>query len=79
MLGYSSNGQTNGDAPISVRGAGAGGAAAPHVGKKNSLTRAKLMYRSGKDTVKNIFLFNILIYLFSSRNSPNLVTDLSHG
>ena len=25
------------------------------------------MHRSGKDTVKNILLFNILIYLFSSR------------
>ena len=34
------------------------------------------MYCSGKDTVKNILLFNILIYLFSSRNSPNLLTDL---
>ena len=34
------------------------------------------MYRSGKDTVKNILLFNILIYLFSSRISPNLLTDL---
>ena len=29
------------------------------------------MYRSGKDTVKNILLFNILIYLFLSHNSPN--------
>ena len=37
---------------------------------------AKLMYRSGKDTVKNILLFNFLIYLFLSRNSPNLLTDL---
>ena len=34
------------------------------------------MYRSGKDTVKIILLFNILIYLFSSRISPNLLTDL---
>ena len=50
---------------ISVRG---GRAAAPPVGK-NSIIRAKLMYRSGKDTVKNILLFNILIYLFSSRIS----------
>ena len=41
-----------------------------------SITRAKPMYRSGKDTVKNILLFNILIYLFSSHNSPNLLTDL---
>ena len=47
--------------------------------KKNSIIRAKLMYRSGNDTVKSILLFNILIYLFSSRNSPNLVTDLSNG
>ena len=58
--------------PISVRG---GGAAAP-LSEKNSIIRAKLMYRSGKDTVKNILLFNILIYLFSSRISPNLLTDL---
>ena len=44
--------------------------------KKNSIIQVKLMYRSGKDTVKNNLLFNILIYLFSSRNSPNLVTDI---
>ena len=56
---------------ISVRGGGAGGAAPP-VGKKNSIIRAKLMYRSGKDTVKNILLFNILIDLFLSRNSRGL-------
>ena len=62
---------------ISVRGGGlgGGGAAAPR-SEKNSIIRAKLMYRSGKDTVKNILLFNILIYLFSSRISPNLLTDL---
>ena len=30
-------------------------------------------------TEKNILLFNVLIYLFSSRSSPNLVTDLSNG
>ena len=35
-----------------------------------------MMYRSGKDTVKNILLFNILIYLFSPRNLPNLLNDL---
>ena len=40
---------------------------------KNSIIRAKLMYRSGKETVTNILLFNILIYLFSPRNSPNLL------
>ena len=45
----------------------------------HGLIRAKLMYRSGVDTVNNILLSNILIYLFSSRNSPNLVTDLSNG
>ena len=56
---------------ISVRGGG--GAAAPPVGEKNSIIRAKLMYQSGKETVKNISLFNILIYLFSPRNSPNLL------
>ena len=60
---------------ISVRGGGAGGAAAPPVGKKSSIIRAQLVYRSGKDTVKNILLFNISIHLFSSRNSPNLLND----
>ena len=59
------------------RGGGGGGAAPPPpVGKENSIIRAKLMYRSGKDTVQNILLFNILIYLFSSRISHNLLTDL---
>ena len=57
-------------------GRGDWGACSPPVGKKNSIIRGKLMYRSGKDTVKNILLFNILIYLFSSRISPNLLTDL---
>ena len=42
------------------RGAGGAAAAAAAVGK-NSIIRAKLMYRSGKETVKNILLFNILI------------------
>ena len=60
--------------PISIRG-GWGGATPPHR-KKISIIRAKLMYHSRKDTVKNILLFNILIYLFSSRNLPNLLTDL---
>ena len=47
---------------ISVRGGGAGGAAAAAAAVgKNSIIRAKLMYRSGKETVKNILLFNILI------------------
>ena len=53
-----------------------GGGCSPPCRKKNSIIGAKLMYRSGKDTVKNILLFNILIYLFSSRISPNLLTDL---
>ena len=57
-------------------GRGGWGAAAPPVGKENSIIRAKLMYRSGKDRVQNILLFNILIYLFSSRISHNLLTDL---
>ena len=48
----------------------------PPFRKKISSIRAKLMYRSGKDIVKNILFLNILIYLFSSRNSPNLLTDL---
>ena len=53
-----------------------GGGCSPPCRKKNSIVRAKLMYRSGKDTVKNILLFNMLICLFSSRISPNLLTDL---
>ena len=57
-------------------GRGGWGGCSPPCRKKISIIRAKLMYRSGKDTVKNILLFNILIYLFSSRNSPNLLTDL---
>ena len=54
---------------------GAGGAAAP-LSEKSGIVRAKLMYRSGKDSVKNILLVNILIYLFSSRIWPNRLTDL---
>ena len=61
---------------ISVRGGRAGGGCSPPCRKEISIIRAKLMYCSGKDTVKNILLLNILIYLFSSRNSPNLLTDL---
>ena len=57
-------------------GRGGWGGCSPPCQKKNSIIRAKLMYRSGKDTVKNILLFNILIYLFSSHISPNLLTDL---
>ena len=64
------------DACISVRGGGAGGAADPMSEKKINIIRAKLMYRSGKDTLNNILLFNILTYLFSSRNSPNPLSDL---
>ena len=55
-------------------GRGAGGLSSPSR-KNNSIIRAKLMYRSGNNTVKNILLFNILIYLFLPRNSPNLLTD----
>ena len=57
-------------------GRGGLGGLQPPLSEKNSIIRAKVMYRSGKDTVKNILLFNILIYLFSSRISPNLLTDL---
>ena len=42
---------------------GWGGLQPPPAGRKNSVIRTKLMYPSGKDTVKNILLFNILIYL----------------
>ena len=55
---------------------GLGGGCSPPSRGKNSIIRAKLMYRSGKDTVENILLFNILIYLFSPRNLPNLLNDL---
>ena len=54
-------------------GRGGWGGCSPPSRGKNSIIRAKLMYRSGKETVKNILLFNILIYLFSPRNSPNLL------
>ena len=67
------------DACISVRGGGSGGAAAPPVGKKINIIWAKLMYRSGKDTVKNILLFNILIYCFfrgHGNESCNLIGSL---
>ena len=61
---------------ISVRGGGAGGGCSPPCRKKNSIIRAKLMYCSGKDTVKNILLFNILIYLSSSRIPQNGLHDI---
>ena len=57
-------------------GGGGGGGCSPPSRKNNGIIRAKLMYRLCKDTVKNILLFNFLIYLFLSRNSPNLLTDL---
>ena len=57
-------------------GGGGGGDCSPPSRKNNGIIRAKLMYRLCKDTVKNILLFNFLIYLFLSRNSPNLLTDL---
>ena len=57
-------------------GRGGWGGLQPPLSEKNSIIRAKLMYRSGKVTVKNILLSNILIYLFLSHNSPNLLTDL---
>ena len=59
----------------SAYGAGGLGGLQPPLSEKNSIIRAKVMYRSGKDTV-NYFIINILIYLFSSRISPNLLTDL---
>ena len=57
---------------ISIRG---GGCCSPPLSEKKWYysIRAKLMYRSDKDTEKNILLYNILIYLFSSLNTPNLV------
>ena len=63
---------------ISVRGGGgwgAGGAPAPPVGKTIVLFGQSWCTVRAK-TVKNILLFNFLIYLFLSRNSPNLLTDL---
>ena len=52
-----------------------GGAAVPPVGKNIVLFGQNWCTVRAK-TVKNILLFNILIYLFSSRISPNLLTDL---
>ena len=77
-LGESKQQHPSGDGLLHQRTGrgGLGGLQPPLSEKKNSIIRAKLMYRSGKDTVKNILLFNILIYLFSSRISPNLLTDL---
>ena len=58
-------------------GRGGWGSCSPPCWKKKiNIIWAKLMYRSGKDTVKNILLFNILIYLFSSCNSPYPLSDL---
>ena len=64
------------ESPSAYVAGGFGRRLQPPLSEKNSIIRAKPMYRSGKDTVKNILLFNILIYLFSSRISPNLLTDL---
>ena len=61
---------------ISVRGRGAGGAAAPPVGKKVVLFRQNWCTIRAKTQEKNILLFNISIHLFSSRNSLNLLKDL---
>ena len=61
---------------ISVRGGGGWGGCSPPLSEKNSIIRAKLMYCSGKDTVKNILLFNILIYLSSSRIPQNGLHDI---
>ena len=54
---------------------GAGGLKPP-CRKKNCIIRAKLMYRSGKETVKNILLFDILIYLFSNVTCKGLLAYL---
>ena len=75
FLSQSSNWSTTlltGQHQTHQRTGGWGGCSPPSRGK-NSIIRAKLMYCSGKETVKNILLFNILIYLFSPRNSPNLL------
>ena len=58
-------------------GRGGWGGCSPPSRQKNSIIRAKVVYRSGKETVKKyILLFNISIHLFSSRNSPNLLNYL---
>ena len=55
-------------------GGGAGGCSPPPSRGKNSIISGKTDGPFGrKETVKNILLFNILIYLFSPRNSPNLL------
>ena len=64
------------ESPSAYGAGGLGGLQPPPVRKKNSSIRVRLMYRSCKDTVRNILLFNILIYLFSSRISLNLLADL---
>ena len=56
--------------------AGGLGGLQPPLSEKNSIIRAKLMYCSGKDTVENILLFNILIYLSSSRIPQNGLHDI---
>ena len=60
----------------SAYGAGGLEGLQPPLSEKNSIIRAKLMYCSGKDTVKNILLFNILIYLSSSRIPQNGLHDI---
>ena len=58
-------------------GRGGWGGCSPPSRQKNSIIRAKVVYRSSKETVKKyILLFNISIHLFSSRNSPNLLNYL---
>ena len=51
--------------PSAYGAGGLGGLQPTPVGEKDSIIRAKLMYRLGKKTVKNILLFIIWIYLFS--------------
>ena len=76
-LGESKQQHPSGDGLLHQRtGRGGWGGCSPPSRKQNSIIRAKLMYCSGKDTVKNILLFNILIYLSSSRIPQNGLHDI---
>ena len=76
-LGESKQQHPSGDGLLHQRtGRGGLGGLQPPLSEKNSIIRAKLMYCSGKDTVKNILLFNILIYLSSSCIPQNGFHDI---
>ena len=62
---------------ISVRGGGGElGGLQPPLSEKQEQYSGKTDVPFGQRHSKNILLFNILIYLFLSRNSPSLLTDV---